>query len=182
MVSFVFSLNFSLFLLHFGPKTAVQFATCLFIILLNYWEKSANFRNFSRFFTKFEMKLEARLALCNLRKLKNHQYSCRQFHGPPKKEEYSDKPEYPPIRKFKSKDEEKYSELKSFMKNLQTVEEKQIYLNKPKYYGWYSCVMKNTKIGPTTLDFLQFVTNTTIGIVQHLIHSNFWIKWYFPYS
>ena len=119
------------------------------------------------------MKLEARLALCNLRKLKNHQYSCRQFHGPPKKEEYSDKAEYPPIRKFKSKDEEKYSELKSFMKSLQTVEEKQIYLNKPKYYGWYSCVMKNTKIGPTTLDFLQFVTNTTIGTVQHLIHGNF---------
>ena len=144
------------------------------VYLLFYWvakkkvNKNYEFQEFHEISRqKFEMKLEARLALCNLRKLKNHQYSCcRYFHGPPKKEEYSDKPNYPPIRKFKSKDEEKYSGLKSFMKNLQTVEEKQIYLNKPKYYGWYSCVIKNAKIGPTTLEFLQFATNTTIGKVQ----------------
>ena len=94
------------------------------------------------------MKLEARVALCNLRKLKNHQYSCRQFHGPPKKEEYSDKPEYPPIRKFKSKDEEKYNELKSFMKNLQTVEEKQIYLNKPISNKVFKCASHDQRFHP----------------------------------
>merc|ERR1711962_1134347 len=35
------------------------------------------------------------------------------------------------------------------MKSLRTVEEKQIYLNKPKYFGWYSCSVFRTLILPS---------------------------------
>ena len=42
------------------------------------------------------------------------------------------------------------------------MEEKQLYLNKPKYYGWYSCNMDVNQIPPESLNLLQYVTNTTI--------------------
>ena len=86
----------------------------------------------------------------------------RKFHGPPKKEEYTAVAQYPEIPQFKNEDEAKYAELKKLMKSLNTVEEKQIYLNKPKYYGWYSCVMSIENIPPESLNLMQYATNTTI--------------------
>jgi hypothetical protein len=41
------------------------------------------------------------------------------------------------------------------MKSLQTVEEKQWYLNKPKFYGWYTTVVDAKEIRYGTLDFVQ---------------------------
>lgn len=86
----------------------------------------------------------------------------RKFHGPPKQEEYTAVAQYPDIPQFKHKDEASYSALKNQMKSLRTVEEKQIYLNKPKYFGWYSCVLDIDKIPPDSLDLMQHATNTTI--------------------
>ena len=86
----------------------------------------------------------------------------RKFHGLPTSEEYTAVAQYPKIPQFKNKEEASYAALKSQIKSLKTVEEKQIYLNKPKYYGWYSCVMDIDRIPPDTLDLMQYATNTTI--------------------
>ena len=47
------------------------------------------------------------------------------------------------------------------VKDLDTVEEKLYYMNKPKYYGWQSYVIDASKIQPTSLEFVQYITNTT---------------------
>ena len=88
--------------------------------------------------------------------------SCRHFHGPTKDDEFVKEAQYPEIPKFKSDNEKEFESLKEQIKKLKTVEEKQIYLNKPKYYGWYSCVMNPNNVQPSSLEFLQYVTNTTI--------------------
>ena len=49
-----------------------------------------------------------------------------------------------------------------YVKKLDTVEEKLYHINKPKYYGWQSYVINATNIKPTSLDFVQYVTNTTM--------------------
>ena len=35
-------------------------------------------------------------------------------------------------------------------------------MNKPKYYGWQSYIIDASKIQPTSLDFVQYITNTTL--------------------
>ena len=49
----------------------------------------------------------------------------------------------------------------NYVKALDTVEEKLYHMNKPKYYGWQSVVINARKIQPTSLEFVQYVTNTT---------------------
>ena len=49
-----------------------------------------------------------------------------------------------------------------FVKTLDTVEEKLYHVNKPKYYGWKTYVINAASIQPTSLDFVQYVTNTTV--------------------
>ena len=88
--------------------------------------------------------------------------SCRHFHGPTKPEEYVQVPQFPKVEQFRTADEREYDALKNTMKSLKTVEEKQIYLNKPKYYGWFSTVLDPDKILPDSLDFFQYATNTTL--------------------
>ena len=87
---------------------------------------------------------------------------ARTFRGIIKEEEYVKEAQYPEIPQYFSENEAEFAALKEQMRKLKTVEEKQLYLNKPKYYGWYSCVMDPNKVLPTSLEFLQFVTNTTI--------------------
>ena len=48
------------------------------------------------------------------------------------------------------------------VKSLKTVEEKQYYLNKPKYYGWYSTMIDAQFIRYGSLDLVQYLTNTTL--------------------
>ena len=85
----------------------------------------------------------------------------RHFHGISKESEYVSEPQYPKIEQFRSDDEKEYAALKETMKNLKTVEEKQIYINKPKYYGWYSYILDPSYIPPDSSEFTQYVTNTT---------------------
>ena len=86
----------------------------------------------------------------------------RCLHGPPKTNEYSDVPLYPPIPQFKNKKEKGIAETKSRMEKLGTVEEKQYFLNKPKYYGWYSYLLSHDWIPQDCKPFLQFATQTHI--------------------
>ena len=88
--------------------------------------------------------------------------SVRSIHGPTKSEEYDDVAKYPPIRPFRNRDEKGEADLVETMKSLKTVEEKQWYLNKPKFYGWYSSVIGADRIRYGTLEFVQYVTNTTL--------------------
>ena len=54
------------------------------------------------------------------------------------------------------------AKLVEFVKTLDTVEEKLYHMNKPKYYGWKSYVINAANIQPTSIDFVQYVTNTTV--------------------
>ena len=92
----------------------------------------------------------------------NHFVKRTVIHGPEKPNEYTDVAEYPKIETFKSEDEKEFQSLADQMKRLKTVEEKQWYLNKPKYYGWYSCVIKGAKLKPDSQEFVQFATNTVV--------------------
>ena len=118
--------------------------------------------------------------------------SERKIHGPQLTNEYRKEAVYPPIKKFKSKrDEEEVINFISYIvsrglkcnrvkwdsasqffifqanlienvRKLDTVEEKLYYMNKPKYYGWQSYIIDASKIRPTSLDFVQYITNTTL--------------------
>lgn len=87
----------------------------------------------------------------------------RLIHGPaPSQDEYTEVPHYPKILAHKNKDDLEQAKLVDLVKSLKTVEEKQAYINKPKYYGWYTCVIDAKKIRCGSLDFVQYVTNTTV--------------------
>ena len=88
--------------------------------------------------------------------------TIRCLHGPPKTNEYSDTPLYPPIPQFKNKKEKNVAKTKDFLARLGTVEEKQYFINKPKYYGWYSHIIKDDWIPCDAKPFLQFATQTHI--------------------
>ena len=53
------------------------------------------------------------------------------------------------------------AKLVQCVKSLSTVEEKLYHVNKPKYYGWQSVIVEASRIQPTSLEFAQYVTNTT---------------------
>lgn len=48
------------------------------------------------------------------------------------------------------------------MAKLGTVEEKQFFLNQPKYYGWYTYCLQEDFVPPDSREFLQFATQTHI--------------------
>lgn len=76
--------------------------------------------------------------------------------------EYNEVAEYPPIVdpcliKRKERINLHYREK---IKQIGTIEEKQLQINLPRYYG-YKCLMLNDKIYPyNTLPFFQYATNT----------------------
>jgi len=88
--------------------------------------------------------------------------TVRSLHGPPRENEYADAPLYPPIPQFKDKTEANIAKTKNFMAKLGTVEEKQFYLNKPKYYGWYSYLLNMDWIPCDSRPFFQFATQTHV--------------------
>lgn len=88
--------------------------------------------------------------------------ALRSIHGPKRGEEFNKVAQYPSIRPYRNQDEKGEAELTETIKNLKTVEEKQWYINKPKFYGWYSTIVGIDRIRYGTLDFAQYVTNTVI--------------------
>jgi len=90
----------------------------------------------------------------------------RCLHGPPRENEYSEVSLYPRIPQHKDHKESNISGTKKKMAKLGTVEEKQFFLNQPKYYGWYSYGLTEDFIPPDSKEFIQFATQT--HIVQDL--------------
>ncbi|KAL3280310.1 hypothetical protein HHI36_017798 [Cryptolaemus montrouzieri] len=88
--------------------------------------------------------------------------------------EYTATPQYPPIldvsyeKKLERKRECKHEEIK----NVKTVEEKQIKLNMPRYYGFKTYVMCENDIPYNNLQLTQHVTRT------HLIETDELPKYY----
>jgi len=90
--------------------------------------------------------------------------SARAIHGPamPTNEElYDEVAQYPAIPRFRNEDEKMEAEHAEKVKGMRTVEEKQYYVNLPKYFGWKAYVMDTAKVPPAALPSVQFTTNTT---------------------
>lgn len=85
-------------------------------------------------------------------------------------EEYTATPNYPPIldlsyEKVKErKDEASYEEIKA----VKTIEEKQIKLNMPKYYGFKCYMFDEDKIPYGQLPLVQHITKTHLMIKKQL--------------
>lgn len=76
--------------------------------------------------------------------------------------EYTESPEYPPIvdlslqaRKFRKREA-----VREKIKQVNTVEEKQIALNMPRYYGWKCVMLSEDKIPYNALPAVQYYTRT----------------------
>ncbi|XP_018321270.1 39S ribosomal protein S30, mitochondrial [Agrilus planipennis] len=82
--------------------------------------------------------------------------------------EYTETPQYPPIlnlspeKKLERKKDAYYEEIKK----VKTVEEKQIKLNMPRYYGFKCYMLEEERIPYNNLAFTQHITRT------HIIHQN----------
>lgn len=86
------------------------------------------------------------------------------------RDEYTEKPEYPPIvdtslkaRKFRER-EAVYEKIK----RLNTVEEKQIGLNMPRYYGFRSVIFRDDKVPYNALPLVQCYTRTHFKLLEKL--------------
>jgi small subunit ribosomal protein S30 len=91
---------------------------------------------------------------------------CRRISSyfQPSESEYESKAVYPPILdlSYEARKERKIETIAQNIKTLETVEEKLIELNAPKYYGWWALNMKERKISYDALPFTQFATRTCL--------------------
>ncbi|KAK7019665.1 Structural constituent of ribosome, partial [Halocaridina rubra] len=88
----------------------------------------------------------------------------RNTYGTASISEYTAEPEYPPIRDTsreatRRRNKDVWHEK---IKNLATVEQKFVELNMPKYYGYWSCHLKDTEAKINGLEFLKYATRTHI--------------------
>lgn len=87
--------------------------------------------------------------------------------------EYTETPNYPLIQDMslqarKLRDREALYEK---IKNINTVEEKQIGLNMPRYYGWPCILLRDDKIPYNALPLVQFYTRTHFKSIEKLPDS-----------
>lgn len=82
--------------------------------------------------------------------------------------EYTSTPQYPPILdlSFEKKLERKKEVVFEQIKMVKTVEEKQVKLNMPRYYGFKTCLFTEDRIPYNSLPLAQHATRT------HLITDN----------
>lgn len=94
---------------------------------------------------------------------------CRFLSALPS-EEYTEIPEYPPILNLnrKSNKERKLGKWSEQIKQLNTVEEKQMKLNMPKYYGWKSIMLDDHLIPYDSMKFIQHCVRTHFKEVDQL--------------
>lgn len=85
-----------------------------------------------------------------------------------KNEEYTVTPQYPPILdlSYEKKLERRKEAMHEEIKAVKTVEEKQIKLNMPRYYGFKTYMLKENYVPYNNLPLAQHVTKT------HLIVNN----------
>ena len=91
--------------------------------------------------------------------------STRMIHGPalPSEDELYDKvAKYPEIDRFRNETEKAEHKTRTEIKALKTVEEKQYFVNLPKYFGWRTFLLDASYLPPSCLPSVQFLTNTTL--------------------
>ncbi|KAK9871406.1 hypothetical protein WA026_011659 [Henosepilachna vigintioctopunctata] len=86
--------------------------------------------------------------------------------------EYTATPQYPPILdlSFKKKKERERNEDHEKIRQVKTVEEKQIKLNMPRYYGFKIYMFHENEIPYNDLDLAQYVTRTHL-VVDNDFHN-----------
>lgn len=88
--------------------------------------------------------------------------------------EYSEIPEYPPIVEKSPRLEKKLKNFQWYAKiqRIDTIEEKMIEINMPRYYG-HKCLMLNDKVYPySTLPFFQHATKTEFVNCESHVPTN----------
>lgn len=95
-----------------------------------------------------------------------------------KEDEYDQVPNYPPIESLDEKtqslkEDKKYYDL---IKRQKTIEEKQIAINLPRYWGWKSFVVEEGIVPYNGLDFIRHLTRT------HLIETDVLPPYYSQFS
>ncbi|XP_023949445.2 28S ribosomal protein S30, mitochondrial [Bicyclus anynana] len=85
-------------------------------------------------------------------------------------EDYTDAPVYPPILDLSlpAKKLRTRQSLHKKIQNINTVEEKQIALNMPRYYGWQSIVLNENKIPFNAMPLVQHYTRTHFQLLDKL--------------
>ncbi|XP_059096351.1 uncharacterized protein LOC131890916 [Tigriopus californicus] len=86
----------------------------------------------------------------------------RGLHGPSQPEEFTSEAQYPALPTYKSSDEREFASLKTQFQGLKTVEEKQYFLNKPKFFGWYSYKLIDDNLMYGSQEFAQAMTSTHV--------------------
>lgn len=84
------------------------------------------------------------------------------LHGLPPTKDFDHVAQYPDLPKFATKKEKNEHELCQKVAALKTVEERQFYVNKPKYYGWYTCKIDLENIPYGTRALAQRMTLTSV--------------------
>ncbi|XP_032514826.2 large ribosomal subunit protein mL65 [Danaus plexippus] len=85
-------------------------------------------------------------------------------------DEYTDQPNYPPILDMtpNGKKKRERETTRQNIKNINTVEEKQIALNMPRYYGWECVMLNEDKIPYNAMPLVQYYTRTHFKPVESL--------------
>lgn len=80
----------------------------------------------------------------------------------PEQNEYTDTPEYPPIldMSLQGKKLRERQELHKKIQAINTVEEKQIALNMPRYYGWKCILFNEDKVPYNAMPLVQYYTRS----------------------
>lgn len=85
-------------------------------------------------------------------------------------EEFSETPQYPPILdiSFKARERRREEAVHEAIKNLNTVEEKIIKINMPRFYGWRSLMLNESFVPYNSESLAQYITRTHIVKEQGL--------------
>lgn len=84
--------------------------------------------------------------------------------------EYTETPQYPPILDMstQAKKLRERETLYQKIKEINTVEEKQIALNMPKYYGWKCILLNENKVPYNAMPLVQYYTRSHFIPVENL--------------
>jgi len=96
------------------------------------------------------------------------------LHGLPPTNDFDNVAQYPELSTCLTHREKKEHELCQTVASLKTVEERQFYVNKPKYYGWYTCKIDLENIPYGTLPLVQFLCRTSVerGLPDNIFGSD----------
>lgn len=85
-------------------------------------------------------------------------------------DDYTETPEYPPILDLSLKGRKKRERESLFtkIKEINTIEEKQIALNMPRFYGWKSVMLREDKIPYNAMPLVQCYTRSHLILSEKL--------------